>query len=91
AQAEAQGDTGWACLDQGASAQVGDDHHAWHRLLDRALSEQHFQLYFQPVVAARDTHLVLHYKVLSRLLDEQGQTIPAGRFLPWLERFGWTS
>ena len=79
AQAEAQGDTSWACLDQGASAQVGDDHHAWHRLLDRALSEQHFQLYFQPVVAARDTHLVLHYKVLSRLLDEQGQTIPAGR------------
>ena len=26
---------------------------------------------------------------LPRLLDEQGQTIPAGRFLPWLERFGW--
>lgn len=91
AQAEGQGDTHWACLDQGTGAQVGDDHHAWHTWLDRALSEQRFQLYFQPVVAVQDTARVLHYKVLSRLLDEQGQAIPAGRFLPWLERFGWTS
>ncbi|AZD64063.1 diguanylate cyclase (GGDEF) domain-containing protein [Pseudomonas chlororaphis] len=91
AQAEAQGDTSWACLEHGAAASVGDDHHAWHTLLDGALSQQRFELYFQPVVATRDTALVLHYKVLSRLLDEQGQTIAAGRFLPWLERFGWTS
>ncbi|WP_024618590.1 cyclic di-GMP receptor LapD [Pseudomonas kilonensis] len=91
AQAESQGEPGWACLDHSASASVGDDHHAWHNLLDQALSHQRFELYFQPVVAAQDTQVVLHYKVLSRLLDEQGQTIPAGRFLPWLERFGWTA
>ncbi|WP_434607503.1 cyclic di-GMP receptor LapD [Pseudomonas sp. R1-7] len=91
AQAESQGEPGWACLEHSASASVGDDHHAWHNLLDRALSDQRFELYFQPVVAAQDTQVVLHYKVLSRLLDEQGQTIPAGRFLPWLERFGWTA
>ena len=60
-------------------------------MLDQALSQQRFELYFQPVVAAQDTQLVLHYKVLSRLLDEHGQTVPAGRFLPWLERFGWTA
>ncbi|MBF6037189.1 EAL domain-containing protein [Pseudomonas sp. P155] len=91
AQAEGQGEQNWACIDQGLTADVGDDHHAWHRLLDQALSQQRFELYFQPVVAAADTQLVLHYKVLSRLLDDQGQTIPAGRFLPWLERFGWTA
>lgn len=91
AQAESQGEPGWACLDHSASVSVGDDHHAWHTLLDQALSHQRFELYFQPVVAAQDTQVVLHYKVLSRLLDEQGQTIPAGRFLPWLERFGWTA
>ncbi|WP_130929969.1 cyclic di-GMP receptor LapD [Pseudomonas sp. Sample_20] len=91
AQAEGQGEQNWACIDQSLVAEVGDDHHAWHRLLDQALSQQRFELYFQPVVAAQDTQLVLHYKVLSRLLDEQGQTIPAGRFLPWLERFGWTA
>ncbi|WP_339101965.1 cyclic di-GMP receptor LapD [Pseudomonas sp. G166] len=91
AQAESQGEPGWACLEHSAVASVGDDHHAWHTLLDQALNHQRFELYFQPVVAARDTQVVLHYKVLSRLLDEQGQTIPAGRFLPWLERFGWTA
>ena len=91
AQAESQGEPGWACLDHSASASVGDDHHAWHTLLDQALNHQRFELYFQPVVAAQDTQVVLHYKVLSRLFDEQGQTIPAGRFLPWLERFGWTA
>ena len=91
AQAEGQGEQNWACIDHSLNADVGDDHHAWHRLLDQALSQQRFELYFQPVVAAQDTQLVLHYKVLSRLLDEHGQTVPAGRFLPWLERFGWTA
>jgi diguanylate cyclase (GGDEF)-like protein len=91
AQAEAQGEPSWACLDHSALASVGDDHHAWNNLLDQTLEQRRFQLYFQPVVASQDTQLVLHYKVLSRLVDEQGQTIPAGRFLPWLERFGWTA
>ena len=90
-QAEGEGESNWACLEHNVAATVGEDHHAWHRLLDQALEQQRFQLYFQPVVASQDTDLVLHYKVLSRLLDEQGQTIPAGRFLPWLERFGWMS
>jgi diguanylate cyclase (GGDEF)-like protein len=91
AQAESQGEPSWACLDHAAASSFGDDHHAWHTLLDQALNHQRFELYFQPVVAAHDTQVVLHYKVLSRLLDDQGQTIPAGRFLPWLERFGWTA
>ncbi|MHC8404844.1 cyclic di-GMP receptor LapD [Pseudomonas sp. TMB3-21] len=91
AQAEAQSDCTWVCLDHSVSASVGEDHHAWHTLLDQALSQRRLELYFQPVVASQDTTLVLHYKVLSRLIDEQGQVIPAGRFLPWLERFGWTA
>ncbi|KJZ51110.1 MULTISPECIES: cyclic di-GMP receptor LapD [Pseudomonas] len=91
AQAEGQGEQNWACIEHSLAASVGDDHHAWHLMLDQALTQRRFELYFQPVVAAQDTQLVLHYKVLSRLLDEHGQTIPAGRFLPWLERFGWTA
>ncbi|MBK5353201.1 EAL domain-containing protein [Pseudomonas sp. TH41] len=91
AQAEGQGDSSWVCLDHSASARVGDDPHGWHRLLDQALSQRRFELYFQPVVASQDTQRVLHYKVLSRLIDDQGQSIPAGRFLPWLERFGWAA
>jgi diguanylate cyclase (GGDEF)-like protein len=91
AQAEGQTDSNWVCLDRSALAGVGDDHHAWHTLLDQALVQRRFKLFFQPVVASQDTQLVLHYKVLSRLTDDQGQSIPAGRFLPWLERFGWAA
>jgi len=91
AQAQSQGEPSWACLDHGASTHVAEDHHAWHNLLDQAMTQRRFELFFQPVVAAQDTQLVLHYKVLSRLTDAEGQIIPAGRFLPWLERFGWTA
>ncbi|WP_460119222.1 cyclic di-GMP receptor LapD [Pseudomonas sp. S2_C03] len=91
AQAEGQGDSRWVCLDHSAPSTLADDHHSWHRLLDQALNQRRFELYFQPVVASQDTTLVLHYKVLSRLIDDQGEAIPAGRFLPWLERFGWAA
>ena len=89
AQAETQGEASWVCLDHSAVQTVGDDHHAWHKLLEQALLQRRFELFFQPVVATQDIRTVLHYKVLSRLVDDRGQTIAAGRFLPWLERFGW--
>ncbi|MFV3406887.1 MULTISPECIES: cyclic di-GMP receptor LapD [Pseudomonas] len=89
ARAESQPKPGWVCLEQGAAAQAADSHHAWHTRLDQALHNGQFELFFQPVVDARAPDKVLHYKVISRLLDEQGEAIAAGRFLPWLERFGW--
>ena len=91
AQAEASSGQSWVCLEQHTHASVSDDPHSWHTLLDTALNEGRFRLFFQPVVSSSDTQQVLHYKVLSRLLDKQDQTIAAGHFLPWLERFGWTA
>jgi len=90
AQAEGPGEEHWVCLDQQAVQSGGDDHHAWHRLLDDALQASRFQLFFQPVVNAQD-NAPMHHKVLSRVLDAQGQAVAAGRFLPWIERFGWSS
>ncbi|WP_263265132.1 cyclic di-GMP receptor LapD [Pseudomonas sp. RIT-PI-S] len=92
AQAEAEGpdEEHWVCLDQQSVQPGGDDHHAWHSLLDQALQGSRFQLFFQPVVNAQD-NTALHHKVLSRVLDAQGLAVPAGRFLPWIERFGWSS
>lgn len=90
-QAETQGEQTWSCIEHGAVTSLGDDHHTWHRVLDQALNTGGFQLFFQPVVDAREEGKVLHYKVISRLLNEHGQTIPAGRFLPWIERFGWST
>ncbi|WP_263146280.1 cyclic di-GMP receptor LapD [Pseudomonas sp. RIT-PI-AD] len=90
---QAVGQTGraWVCLEHSRIASRGDERHAWHARLDRALREGRFQAFYQPVVDAADGRRLLHYKVLSRLVDEQGETVPAGRFLPWLERFGWSA
>lgn len=90
AQAEGAGEEHWVCLDQQAMQSGGDDHHAWHRLLDDALQSSRLQLFFQPVVNAAN-NTPMHHKVLSRVLDAQGQAVAAGRFLPWIERFGWSS
>jgi len=89
ARAEHQPLPGWVCLEQGAAAVVGDTQHDWHKRLDEAFVKSRFELFFQPVVQTKAPERVLHYKVVSRLLDEQGEALPAGRFLPWLERFGW--
>ncbi|MBS7661560.1 EAL domain-containing protein [Pseudomonas lalucatii] len=91
AQAASQTLQHWACSEDGVSSPAADERQSWHRLLDQALQQGRFQLHFQPVVDAAEPGRILHHKVLARLLDEQGGLIPAGRFLPWLERFGWTA
>ncbi|MHC6223301.1 cyclic di-GMP receptor LapD [Pseudomonas sp. X10] len=91
ARAESQAEPGWACLEQGGATQAADSHHEWHNRLDQALVRGQFRLFFQPVVDCNAPGEVLHYKVISRLDDEQGEVLAAGRFLPWLERFGWSS
>jgi diguanylate cyclase (GGDEF)-like protein len=90
-QAETQGEQSWSCVEHGVVKSTGDDQHTWHLLLDQALTQGGFELFFQPVVETGDSTRVLHYKVLSRLVNNEGQTVPAGRFLPWIERFGWSS
>jgi len=91
AQAATQAQPSWAFSQQAEHAQAVDERQNWYRLLDQALEQGRFQLFFQPVVAAGEPERVLHHKVLARLLDEQGTLVPAGRFLPWLERFGWSA
>ncbi|WP_323113762.1 cyclic di-GMP receptor LapD [Pseudomonas guariconensis] len=89
ARAEHQGSPGWVCLQRGAATQAPDSQNAWHSRLDRALDKGRFELFFQPVVDCQAPGRILHYKVISRLHDDQGEPLAAGRFLPWLERFGW--
>jgi diguanylate cyclase (GGDEF)-like protein len=91
AQAGSQSLQSWACSEHDAQRPAADERQSWHGLLDQALNQGRFQLYVQPVVSAADPARVLHLKVLARLLDEQNNPVPAGRFLPWLERFGWAT
>ncbi|MBF8753938.1 cyclic di-GMP receptor LapD [Pseudomonas guariconensis] len=89
ARAEHQRSPGWVCLQRGAATPAPDSQNAWHSRLDRALDKGQFELFFQPVVDCQTPGRILHYKVISRLHDDQGEPLAAGRFLPWLERFGW--
>ncbi|KHN49973.1 cyclic di-GMP receptor LapD [Pectobacterium fontis] len=72
-----------------SAEQIETDRHRWFNLLDPILEQERLQLFLQPVVACDDPNQVLHHKVLARIQDEQGNSIAAGRFLPWIQRFGW--
>ncbi|WP_339079508.1 cyclic di-GMP receptor LapD [Pseudomonas sp. TMP9] len=80
----------WVRLDD-YNTQTTQGLHEWRTWIDDALSQRKLQLYFQPVMHCADRNQVLHHKVLARLLDPQGKAIAAGRFLPWIERLGWTA
>ena len=80
----------WVRLDD-YQAQATQGLHDWRTWIDDALNQRKLQLYFQPVVQCADRNQLLHHKVLARLLDPQGEAIAAGRFLPWIERLGWTA
>lgn len=57
------------------------------RLIRNALQNDGFELYFQPIINL-DNGSILHFEVLIRLKDNQGQLISPGKFLPVAERFG---
>ncbi|SNR89690.1 cyclic di-GMP receptor LapD [Pseudomonas segetis] len=80
----------WERLDDFNLA-TGQGIHEWRLWLDEALTGEKIQLYFQPVSRCDDTRQLIHQKVLARLLDQQGQAITAGRFIPWIERLGWAA
>lgn len=80
----------WERLDD-SDSQAGQDQHHWREWIDQALSQGKLLLYFQPVARCDDPGQVLQHKVLARLLDPQNEAVAAGRFLPWIERLGWTS
>ncbi|HEY1027230.1 MAG TPA: EAL domain-containing protein [Pseudomonas sp.] len=89
AQAQSNAARCWERLDD-FTAQSSQGLHDWRGWIDDALSQGKMQLYFQPVVECVSGKR-LHHKVLARLLDPQGEAIAAGRFLPWIERLGWSA
>lgn len=74
-----------------ANSPAEADRHLWFNRLDALLNEERLQLFFQPVCRCAPPGDVLHHKVLARINDEQGNSIAAGFFLPWIQRFGWNA
>ncbi|CAI8794825.1 EAL domain-containing protein [Kosakonia quasisacchari] len=64
-----------------------DDHHRWLTRLENVLLTENFVLFAQPVVTCDSSRQVLHHKILARIKTEEGEMIPAGRFMPWFLRF----
>lgn len=63
-----------------------DSAHIWYTRLSSVLKTESFSLFSQPVYACNDKHQVLHHKMLARLRLDDGEIIPAGRFMPWIHR-----
>jgi len=58
----------------------------WVSRINKALKENRFVLYFQTIQPIKP-EIGLHYEVLIRMLDEQGNLIPPGAFLPAAEHY----
>jgi diguanylate cyclase (GGDEF)-like protein/PAS domain S-box-containing protein len=58
----------------------------WVTRLQRALDEDRFCLYAQPIVPL-DSRADKHYELLIRMKDEKGKIIRPGAFLPAAERY----
>ncbi len=61
----------------------------WVSRINKALEEDRFQLFCQPIAAiSNPAQGRLYYEVLLRLREEDGTLVPPGAFLPAAERYG---
>ncbi|MEE4376690.1 MAG: EAL domain-containing protein [Candidatus Competibacteraceae bacterium] len=85
--AKDQGRNTYAIFEQGKRSTYLQDKVQWEDRIRRALKDNGFQLYFQPIV---DLHSgqIEHYESLLRMIGEDGKIIAPGAFIGIAERFG---
>jgi EAL domain-containing protein (putative c-di-GMP-specific phosphodiesterase class I) len=62
----------------------------WVARITRALEEERFELYYQPIVSTRSDRPSgewPHYELLLRMRDERGELVPPTAFIPAAERY----
>jgi diguanylate cyclase (GGDEF)-like protein len=59
----------------------------WVNRINEALDENRFELYFQPIVPTKNDNSKHHYEILIRMLDESGNLVMPGDFLPTVEKY----
>ncbi len=64
------------------------DQMQWISKIEKALQENRFELYAQPIVDIIDDSSVAHYEVLVRMRSKNGKIIPPMAFIPAAERYG---
>jgi diguanylate cyclase (GGDEF)-like protein/PAS domain S-box-containing protein len=86
--AKEAGRDGYATYTPEAAGGVGvADGLAWTERIRRALDEDRFQLYSQPILELASGR-VSHVELLLRMPGEHGEVVLPGAFLPPAERFG---
>lgn len=71
-----------------APAQAVMTNHDWQVRLQTAIAQKQLQAWFQPVFRVAGERDIIHHKLLVRLAESGGGTLPAARFLPWITRLG---
>lgn len=59
----------------------------WVTRINSAIEENRFRLYCQPIAPIQQEEEDIHYEVLLRMLDQDGNVIPPMAFIPAAERY----
>lgn len=59
----------------------------WVSRINRAMEENRLVLYRQPIIALQNGSHSNHHEILLRMLDQDGNLVPPGHFIPAAERF----
>lgn len=59
----------------------------WVAKIHRALEQNAFELYYQPIVPVYKDGGGLHYEILLRMHMDNGEVVPPGAFMPAAERY----
>ncbi len=59
----------------------------WKAKIEKALTEDRFTLYFQPIMRIKDNS-ISHYECLLRMIDEKGGIVPPGAYIHIAEQTG---
>ncbi len=59
----------------------------WVPRIESALADDRFRLFCQPIVVADRSHPARRCEILIRMVDESGELVPPGAFLPAAERY----
>ncbi|MCP5424985.1 MAG: EAL domain-containing protein [Gammaproteobacteria bacterium] len=85
--AKDQGRNTFALFEEGAHVTYMQEKIHWEERIRRALRDNRFQLYFQPIVDLQKG-AVSHYESLLRMHGDQGEIFAPGAFIGVAERFG---
>ncbi len=59
----------------------------WASSIQSAIDQDRFRLYYQSISSTRNIHEKIHYEIFVRMLDEKGNIVPPGAFIPAAERY----